>query len=665
MSSKTGTTITKESVSGLMETVVLHNFGVYASTNEFCMRGDKPVVLIGGMNGHGKTTFLEAVLIALYGSNSSAYQESRYKTYGQYLKSYVNSRDGTQLTYVDLEFVLDSEGNDVFRIHREWSGAKLRVAETVLVYQNGDFSKFLTDNWNMFIENILPSGLSSFFFFDGEKIAALAAEGTGERMKESIKILLGISVLDTLEADLTRIESGANRKSTSSVDVNEVIALREIRDEAARALHDLDARIAELEDKKTRLSQELEKKQQEYAAQGGDVVSKRQELFQARQAAVSRLETIREQLLEDAASEIPLALTRNLLENVSEIALAEQEQRTLTFTLDKMEALLPEYGDFGSYDSGAVVSFIDFMRKRLQPTGKAPSYRLSDSSLAKLTMLLEGQLDRGLANVRKHRREIARLKEEIEQYDNYLSVDIDEKKIARIYKRMKEIEQEIIDVDVLSAHNMEQRRTVNGRALSANHEFNRRVEAYLKSLELGDDNERVIKYTNLARTIISEYRVRLQERKIDNVARTMTDCYKKLANKVGLINQIRMDPVSLDLHYMDSSNCEISQSSLSAGEQQLMVISLLWALALCSKRKLPVIIDTPLSRLDSHHRAALIQNYFPHAGEQTIILSTDSEIDHYYYEMIKDDIGDEFLLDYDDATQSTTIRRGYFKGGQQ
>lgn len=92
------------------------------------------------------------------------------------------------------------------------------------------------------------------------------------------------------------------------------------------------------------------------------------------------------------------------------------------------------------------------------------------------------------------------------------------------------------------------------------------------------------------------------------------------------------------------------------------VISILWALAICSKKKLPVIIDTPLSRLDSLHRAALIKTYFPNAGEQTIILSTDSEIDSKYYQLMKDDIGDEFTLNYDERTKSTSIERGYLIG---
>lgn len=77
-------------------------------------------------------------------------------------------------------------------------------------------------------------------------------------------------------------------------------------------------------------------------------------------------------------------------------------------------------------------------------------------------------------------------------------------------------------------------------------------------------------------------------------------------------------------------------------------------------KKLPVIIDTPLSRLDSNHRKALITTYFPNASDQTIILSTDSEIDGRYHEMMKENIGDEFTLEYHEDTKSTTIRRGYY-----
>ena len=142
----------------------LHNFGIYANDNIFEFKNSKPIVLIGGMNGHGKTTFLEAVLLALYGANSFAYIESRIKSYGQYLKSYVNKADGTMLSFIDLEFTMDKFDNTIYLIHREWNGNGRRIHDTVTVKKNGVKDEFLTENWLMFIENILPSGLSNFFF---------------------------------------------------------------------------------------------------------------------------------------------------------------------------------------------------------------------------------------------------------------------------------------------------------------------------------------------------------------------------------------------------------------------------------------------------------------------------------------------------------------------
>ena len=91
-----------------------------------------------------------------------------------------------------------------------------------------------------------------------------------------------------------------------------------------------------------------------------------------------------------------------------------------------------------------------------------------------------------------------------------------------------------------------------------------------------------------------------------------------------------------------------------------MIISLLWALAICSKKQLPVIIDTPLSRLDSNHRYALIDQYFPYISKQTILLSTDTEIDHGYFLALKENIGDSFTIKYDQETKSSRIEKGYF-----
>lgn len=644
----------------IIKELVLHNFGVYASTNTFKFNADKPVALIGGMNGRGKTTFLDAVLLALYGSNSFAYTESKYNSFGQYLKSFVNTSDGTKETFIELEFVMDSEETEVYRIRRFWSGEKRRVYENIAVYRDGVYNKFLTDNWSMFIENILPSGLSNFFFFDGEKIAELAAESTSKQMKDSIRTLLGISVIDLLKGDLNRIIGRVTKEDKDNTANQKLDLLRNERDLAVKALEDIDLEIEKLETSKRSLEQKLEQKNQDYLLKGGDIVTQRSELFEKRTVLISRIEAANDQMIAYAGSEVPLALVADLLTKIRVKSESEQDQKILSAAFKKIQELSKEYREFNDSDDMAVEKFVEFINSKETENTDEILYALDESSLFQLQQLLEEKLSRTKASIKEKMNEISKMQLEIKQLDSYLSVDIDEKAISKIYKQIKKIEQEIIQKEVLIENKLEERRTKNGSAIAATSAFNRYVEDYLKSAELNDDSDRVLKYSHMAISILDEYAVRLQKQKISMVADTMTSCYKRLANKRNLIDKVEIDPVTLDFRYINSAEEEVSKNKLSAGEKQLMVIALLWALAICSKKKLPVIIDTPLSRLDSAHRLSLITTYFPQASEQTIILSTDEELDRNYYEIMKKDIGDEFTLNYNDETKATTITKGYF-----
>ena len=650
----------------IISRLTLFNFGVYAGKNTFDFHNNKPIVLIGGMNGRGKTTFLAAVLLALYGANSFAYNESRYKSYGQYLKSFVNKADGTLNTYVELEFKLDKQPEELYIVNRNWSGKGKRIHEKVSVKRDGEPNKFLTDNWSMFVENILPSGLSSFFFFDGEKIAELALDHTNAQMKESIKALLGISVLDILENDIARIIARVVKKAGyANEDAQELEKLKEKKTQAESNLHAIDENIQNLTIRLEKTQKKLHKAKSYYTSHGGDLIVRQQELFNQRAYYSATAEQKQEQLVNIAGGELPLNLVLNLIKRIQLQAKKEHDTKLMEYALQKMNTMLDQYAlsqTNGSTDSNSVNKFVSFIAEQAEKEKTTSVYDLSDHSLYQIDNLLSFTLHSVKKQTIDRMHERDRSRKRIDELDSYLSVDIDEKSLAKTYKKMKNFEQEIIDINAEIEAEQKRRVSINGEVLRINAEYKKYVERLLSNLESNDDRDRLLRYAHQANDLLHEYRIRLQRQKIGVLATTMTQCYKQLANKKNLINRIEMDDVTLDFTYYDFNGERIPNDSLSAGERQLMVISLLWALAICSKKKLPVIIDTPLSRMDSNHRVSLITTYFPQASEQTIILSTDSEIDRHYYGIMKENVGDEFTLVYDDVQKRSVIKHGYFVG---
>ena len=90
-----------------------------------------------------------------------------------------------------------------------------------------------------------------------------------------------------------------------------------------------------------------------------------------------------------------------------------------------------------------------------------------------------------------------------------------------------------------------------------------------------------------------------------------------------------------------------------------MAIAILWGLGRASGRELPIVIDTPLARLDAEHRGRLLSRYFPYASHQVILLSTDSEINDKGLEALSPSISRAFHLQFDPEHGQTTIEEGY------
>jgi DNA sulfur modification protein DndD len=150
---------------------------------------------------------------------------------------------------------------------------------------------------------------------------------------------------------------------------------------------------------------------------------------------------------------------------------------------------------------------------------------------------------------------------------------------------------------------------------------------------------------------------------IENVEYLQTHISKKfhaLSRKEKLINGIIICPTSFELTLQDNNNQAMSPSRLSAGERQLLAIAVLWGLAEASGKEIPTVIDTPLGRLDGKHRNKLINNYFPNASQQVILLSTDEEINGEYYKQLSPAICREYHIQYNEQQQSSAFTKGYF-----
>ena len=162
------------------------------------------------------------------------------------------------------------------------------------------------------------------------------------------------------------------------------------------------------------------------------------------------------------------------------------------------------------------------------------------------------------------------------------------------------------------------------------------------------------------RTLEQEFLRRATAQKIDRLSALITESFRYLLRKQTLVERILIDPATFAVTLYDDAGQALPRQRLSEGEKQIFAIAMLWGLARASARPLPAVIDTPMARLDAVHRQHLVERYFPHASHQVVILSTDTEVDRQYYQMLQPAIARAYHLKYDEARKVTVGEEGCF-----
>lgn len=653
--------------------VELHNFGIYKGTHEMCLTniiGARNITLVGGLNGRGKTTFHDAILIALYGKQALKYIQEKARSYDKLLLDHINKHATTDETYVAVSLCLD-DGTEL-HVKRSWSAKGKKIDQQISVEKNGVVDKYLGESWSYYIEEILPFGIARFFFFNNEKITQLADDTSFEQMKNSIKSAIGVSAI---EKAIEHADEVIRRKKSalSAFENSEAyVGYREVEaqiEEIDKKLEEGTRHIHELEKRCETITATLEAREKEFWSSGGDLSRNRDAIKREMKKISEDAEKIQEEILQLAIdASTPLFMCKDLVVQSynSEIALQESEAirystRLIADLFEQiMERLVGSDMDENSIRiaqdivndviSGHIPSSDD--QKHIKNMS-ATSIMLYERIISTVFQSIDSRIDT-LANYENAQ------ENELMSLDAHLGSADDKTMAMQLFEVLKTTEAEKALADTEFQRQLESIEILKRQRELLVSKRTQLIKTIAEKENSNDDNARIVKYAAMSIEVLSEFKVRLQCEKVSKLSNTVTTCFGELVEKNSLVSKILIDAETLDVTILDLDGNELLKSQLSAGEQQMFAVAIVWALALTSGYKAPVIIDTPMARLDSSHRANFVTKYLPAASSQVVVLSTDEEINGRYLDLIRDNVVDYYTLLYREEEQCTSIVHGYF-----
>lgn len=649
----------------------LHNYGIYRGSHEMCLRdgvGARNITLIGGLNGRGKTTFHDAILLAIYGKQAYRYIQEKARSLDSFLAERINSNPTDNKTYVAVSMVL--EDKSTIRIQRTWEQKSTHIALSVSVEKDGQDDQVLADNWDYYVEEILPFGIARFFLFNNEKLTQLADDISFEQIKESIKSAIGVS---TIEKTIDHLNAVIRRKE-EAVTSFENSALKRDYQQAKEEAGNLEIQKNEAEHQSqellqaiTVISARIEAEEKKFWASGGrlgidqdSILAEKQRLSEER--AVTRADILH------LASEptAPLYLCRELLQQAynTEHALQSSQnahyfERSLTQLCQRIaERLLSE--GFSSEALDLVVSVVKDEADHISSDGTPTRAPLPPATMALFDQVLSITLQMFPLQARDLLYNAQAQENKLVSLDSHLDESNDKALAVKLFEALNDLEEE--KTQKKGEYEKQVRLSQN---LSRQYELAcRRRDSLLAELagqeNDNNDNARILRYAVMSIEVLRQFKIRMQQEKLTNLSEVTTRCFLTLTEKASLVKRIYIDPETLDISMQKEDGSELKKSQLSAGEQQMFAISIVWALALTSGYKAPVVIDTPMARLDSAHRTSFVKEYLPAASSQVIVLSTDEEIAGNYLDLVRENVLDSYTLLYHEDGQYTSVVPGYF-----
>jgi len=652
----------------------VENLFAYNGPSEVRLSGTTPernIVVVSGRNGAGKTSLLNAIKLLFLGPHNDSLRRVGFGNATLNPKQYVLGQPGrwygvlnaaarASVGYVSLEW---TDRGQTFRAKRTLRALKNRSDWEEDFSVTVDGTPLPPKAADATMHQLVPQEVIPFFFFDGEQIQALADAEIGREQVE-IERLLGLSFMVHV---IERIDLYAKEKARAGlpddVRVKVIAAENAAREANARAeaagrsrVQEEEARI-DLERSRDRLRDERDR------LRSGTLSESEKRRIEGR---ISVLEGEREELAlriaEDLPGEAPFLANDGLTGEAFRLLDDHFGRATDNSVAGRLHRALPEDIAVGLAKLDPPVKLAQdqrtgldiVVRSSLERHGVivAPANPLLQSLSPKRAALLRDQFlvwsERGALLMRDHREALARMRR-IATELRKINQELDEAELTsdEAKAQYEELTDELKRVDgelEAAIGRIAELRIEEQRALrEAAEQEERAADLEAEHRDVARQNE-AYRLAIRTKRALERYRELRKAEVRDAIERRLNERVDILLAPSQLIRSVRLDD-NFVMTYFDERKNEVARHSISAGMRQLLAMAMLWALKDEAQRPLPVVVDTPLGRIDRTNRLLLMREYFPKAGNPLILLPTDSEFGAEGFDELADHIAVHYRIE--------------------
>lgn len=685
--------------------ITLFNIGPYADINSFelDLSKEKNIVLIGGKNGAGKTTFFKAIKTCLYGCKVWGF-DAPGKEYFSIVGGLMNSRskyDSSSSAYVEIELYFnDGKQVNIYTLHREWKKNKQTICEYFHVKKNGLLILGQEeDDFINYLLSIIPPDMFNFYFFDGESIAEffLGADGN----KNFRNAFLKLYGLDTLSIMVENFNRHIKKSDSQKSGYDKFLEAKKELETQAQIYESLKNEILEIENKIDLLQIKARALQNNYSKDGGISLAEWKEINTAITKEENTRDNINRWLKEVANHYIPfIIIEKQLKVLLSELQDAQENERKnsvlQTFSDSSFSNALANYLISNGESTINADDLIAYLSSLMSSSEESLNFGFSSGQISRIIAQIYEKLDFDKNLIAKAITQLnASLKKNKQYREQLMATSVDG------YQNFIE-EKETIENQLSSLLVLIERKRVDSdnqavKVSVAEKEFEKVKAAYEELLK----NKSIANISERAAATFSLLEEKLVKRQADILQKEFVDCFSSIINKDHFIDGIVIDKkinvipyknIDITRRQMDNyrrdnkeflslfNNVEliINMNKLefgevdsisvpspitapfSQGERQVYIMSIYLALLKTSKKDIPFFIDTPFARIDSNHRSNIISEFFSKVHNQMFILSTDEEIIGEYYDMLINKVSNRFLLQINAYGRTKIVSDKYF-----